>query len=167
MKTRVLLQLGCVVGFFIAMSPAITAQTTQPPKPVASTAKPSRTDQEVRQTLAEYFKTVERHELKNFLAYFAAGEDLTIFEDKEMYDWKGFVAFAEGFFQQVAEITIDLEKCTVNPLSPSVAVATGVFRVTGKTTSGEPVAIRNSYTFVMLKQGAHWRIKHVHESSLL
>jgi len=27
-----------------------------------------------------------------------------------MYDWKGFVAFAEGFFQQVKEITFDLEK---------------------------------------------------------
>jgi hypothetical protein len=45
-----------------------------------------------------------------------------------MYDWKGFVTFAEGFFQQVKEITFDLEKCTVNPLSPTVAVATGVFR---------------------------------------
>jgi ketosteroid isomerase-like protein len=167
MKTRVLVQLGCVVGLLVATSASVAAQTTQTPKPVASTARPSRTDQEVRQTLVEYFKTVERHELKNFLAYFTAGEDLTIFEDKEMYDWKGFVAFVEGFFQEVAEITIDLEKCTVDPLSPSVAVATGILRVTGKTTSGEPVTIRNSYTFVMLKQGDRWRIKHAHECSLL
>jgi uncharacterized protein (TIGR02246 family) len=116
--------------------------------------------------LAEYFKTVERHELSKFLALFAEGEDLTVFEDKEMYDWKAFVAFAEGFFQQVAEITFDLEKCTVNPLSPRVAVATGVFRGTGRSSAGEPVVVHNAYTFVLVKQDGRWRIKHVHESSL-
>jgi len=116
---------------------------------------------------AEYFKTVERHELSKFLAFFAVGEDLTIFEDKEMYNWKSFVAFAEGFFQQVAKITFDLEKCNVNLLSPGVAVATGAFKGTGKATSGEPMVVHNSFTFVLLKQGDRWRIKHVHESSLL
>ncbi len=116
--------------------------------------------------LAEYFKTVERHEVSKFLAYFAEGEELTVVEDKDIYDWKAFVAFAEGFFQQVKEITFDLEKCAVNPLSPTVAVATGAFRGTGKMVSGEPLVGHNAYTFVLVRQGGRWRIKHVHESSL-
>ena len=128
--------------------------------------KPGPVDLEVRQMLAEYFKTVERHDLPAFLAFFAEGEDLTVFEDKEMYDWKGFAAFAEGFFQQVKAITFEIEKCRVNPLSPNVAVVTGVFKGTGVATSGEPLAVHNAYTFVLLKQGKQWRIKHVHESSL-
>lgn len=166
MKNRILVQLMCVVGLLIVSSLPAAAQATQPPKVAASTAEPGKADVEVRQMLGEYFEAVERHELSKFLAFFAEGEDLTIFEDKEMYDWRSFVAFAEGFFEQVAEITFDLEKCTVNSLSPSIAVATGILRGTGKTTSGEPMVVHNAYTFVLLKQGDRWRIKHVHESSL-
>jgi ketosteroid isomerase-like protein len=47
-----------------------------------------------------------------------------------------------------------------------VAVATGVFRGTGRTASGEPLVVHNSYTFVLVKLGGRWRIKHVHESTL-
>jgi uncharacterized protein (TIGR02246 family) len=166
MNTRFLAPAVFAAGILIAAAPPAPAKVKPPVDPVASAVKPSTVEREVRQMFEDYFKTVERHELKNFLAFFAAGEDLTVFEDKEMYDWKGFVVFAEGFFQQVAEIKFDHEKCTVNPIGPGVAVATGVFRAAGKTTSGEPVAIRNSYTFVLLKQGDRWRIKHVHESSL-
>lgn len=124
------------------------------------------TRQDVRQVLDEYFKTVERRDLGAFLDYFAKGEDLTVYEDKEMYDWQGFVAFAEGFFQQVTKVVIQLEHCVVNPIAPTVAVATGIFRVAGETTSGESLAIRNSYTFVLIEQEERWLIKHVHESSL-
>jgi ketosteroid isomerase-like protein len=133
---------------------------------VGSTGKASRVEGEVRQMLTEYFKTIERHELSKFLAHFAEGEDLTVFDNKEMYDWKGYVAFAERFFQQVKEIRFDQEKCAVNPLSPTVAVATGVFRATGRMASGEPLVVHNTYTLVLVKQGARWRIKHLHESSL-
>ena len=164
MRKRVITGLTWAVGMVVASSVA-DAQALAPAG-VGSAGKVSRADVEVRQMLTEYFKTIERHELSKFLAYFAEGEGLTVFEDKEMYDWKAFVAFAEGFFQQVKEITFDLEKCTVSPLSPTVAVATGVFRGTGKTASGEPLVVHNSYTFVLVKQGGRWRIKHVHESSL-
>jgi len=164
MKTRTVVQLLCLVVILTAAPSSASAQP-RPPKTVAR-AELSTVATEVRQMLAEYFKTVERHELSKFLALFAEGEDLTVFEDKEMYDWKAFVAFAEGFFQQVAEIKFDLEKCTVNPLSPRVAVATGVFRGTGKSSAGAPVIVHNAYTFVLVKQDGRWRIKHVHESSL-
>lgn len=128
--------------------------------------KSGRVEQEIRRMFEDYFKTVERHELKAFLAFFAEGEDLTVFEDKEMYDWKGFVAFAEGFFAQVTEIKFNLEKCAVNPIGPGLAVATGIFGAVGKTVSGEPISFRNAYTFVLTKKADHWRIKHVHESTL-
>jgi ketosteroid isomerase-like protein len=121
---------------------------------------------EVRRMLGECFKAIERRDLKNFLAFFAGGEDLTVSEDKEMYDWDGFVVLAKGIFQEIAEVKLDIERCTLNPLSPSVAVATGSFRGAGRTTSGEPVAIRNSFTLVVLKHGYRWRIKHVHQSAL-
>ena len=39
-------------------------------------------------------------------------------------------------------------------------------RGAGKTTSGEPLGVHNAFTFVLVKQGERWRVKHVHESSL-
>ena len=120
--------------------------------------------QEVRQMLDEYFKAVERRDLNGSLSCFAKGDDLTVFENADMYDWDGFVTFVEGFFQQVTEIAIALEQCVVNPVAETVAVATGIFRVTGRTTSGEGLAIRHGYTFVLLKRVDRWLIKHVHES---
>ena len=134
--------------------------------PLADSAASLTVKQEVRRTLEGFFKAVEQHDLKDFLSFFAPGEELTVFEDKEMNDWKGFVDFAEGFFKQVAELKIDVEECTVDPIGPGVAVATGVFKGIGKTTSGESLTLRNAYTYVLVKQGERWRIKHVHESSL-
>jgi len=132
----------------------------------SSPPAPTNTDSEVRQLLAEYFTAAERHDLSAFLALFAPGEDFTVYEDKETYDWKGFVAFVEGFFGQVPEIAFELERCAVDPVAPGAAVATGVFRGTGKMTSGEPLVVHNAFTFVLVKLGERWRIKHVHESSL-
>jgi len=126
----------------------------------------SNIDQQVRKTLDEYFRTAEQRDLDGFLAFFSPGEDLTVFEDSETYDWKGLVAFVRGFFEQMAEIRIQLERCAVNPLAPSVAVATGVFSVAGTTTSGEEANLRNCFTFVLVNQEDQWLIKHVHESSL-
>jgi uncharacterized protein (TIGR02246 family) len=166
MNTSFLSPVAFAAWILLAAASPAPAKGMPPVDPFVSAVSPAAVEQEVRRMFEDYFKTVERHELKNFLAFFAEDEDLTVLEDKEMYDWKGFVAFAEGFFQQVAEIKFDHEKCTVNPIGPGVAVATGVFRAAGKTTSGEPISIRNSYTFVLLKQGVRWRIKHVHESSL-
>lgn len=122
--------------------------------------------QEVRRTLEGFFKAVEEREIEKFLSFFAPGDDLTVFEDKELNNWESFVAYAEAFFKGIAELKFDLERCAVDPTGPGVAVATGVFKGTGKTTSGENLVLRNAYTWVLIKRGDRWRIKHVHESSL-
>jgi uncharacterized protein (TIGR02246 family) len=125
------------------------------------------TDSEtIRLLLSEFFDAVEQHDAERFLASFAAGEGVTVFENKEMYDWPQFVEFVEGFFKEIAEIAFDLEKCNVDTVTPGVAVATGSFRGAGKTVSGEPVEFRNSFTFVLLRLGERWLIKHAHESTL-
>ena len=126
----------------------------------------STIDQQVRKTLDEYFRTAERRDLEGFLALFSQGEDLTVFEDNEMYDWEGLVGFVGGFFEQMAKIRIQLERCAVNPLASSVAVATGVFSVVGMTISGEEISFRNCFTFVLVNEEGQWLIRHVHESSL-
>ena len=124
------------------------------------------TDQQVRKTLDEYFRAAERRDADRCLAFFSPGDDLTAFEDDEMYDWDGLVAYIRGFFEQVAEIRLQLERCTVDPLAPNVAVATGVFSAAGTTASGDELSIRNCFTFVFVNQEDRWLIKHVHESSL-
>lgn len=126
----------------------------------------SITDQQVRQTLDEYFNAAQHQNVDRCLALFSPGDDLTAFEDNEMYDWKSLVAYIKSFFEQVAEIKLQLEGCAVNPLAPTVAVATGIFSAEAKTTSGEEVNMRNCFTFVLVKQEDQWLIKHVHESSL-
>ena len=126
----------------------------------------SAIDQHVRETLDQYFRTAEQCDLEGFLALFSKGDDLTAFEDNEMYDWEGLVGFVGGFFEQMAKIRIQLERCAVNSLVSSVAVATGVFNVVGMTTSGEEVSFRNCFTFVFVNEEGQWLIKHVHESSL-
>ena len=133
---------------------------------IPPTVTATRTDSEVRQFLAAFFATAEQHDLPGFLALCAESEAFTVFEDKETYDWNSFVAFAQGFFGQVSEIAFELETCAIDPVAQGAAVATGIFRGTGKMTSGEPVAIRNSFTFVLVKQAERWRVKHAHESSL-
>ncbi len=138
----------------------------KPKKGTALVAASPPVPQDVHRTLEGFFKAVEEHDLNRFLSFFAPGEDLTVFEDKELNDWKGFMAYAEAFFKAVAELKFDIEKCTVDPVGPGVAVATGVFKGTGRTTSGERLALRNAYSWVLIKEGDRWRIKHVHEASL-
>ena len=121
---------------------------------------------EVHQLLAGYFDAVEQHDLRTFLSFFQECEEFTVFEDKEMYGWKEFVAFAEGFFQAVATIAFERESCFVDLVAPNVAVATGVFRGTGTTTSGEALSVHNAFTFVLGRGDDEWKIRHVHESSL-
>jgi ketosteroid isomerase-like protein len=121
---------------------------------------------DVQRFLADYFEAVELHDLPAFLSCFCEGEGVTLFENDQTYDWKGFVEFAEGFFQEVSEIECALERCLVDLLNPHAAVAAGVFTANGKTVSGEPVAVRNAFTFVLVKHGDCWKVKHAHESSL-
>lgn len=134
--------------------------------PDSPSVKGGEADGQVRQLLMEYLRSVERHDLPTFLSFFQQGDHFTVFEDREMYTWPAFVTFAEGFFKTVAEISFDLEGCSVDSVAPGVAVATGVFKGTGRTTAGEPVAVRNAFTFVLGKNAGRWLIRHVHESSL-
>jgi len=164
MKTRAFLAVLGVIGLLATRSGRVVAGELQAPG--GSNASTSQVDAEVRHMLTGYFRAIEQRDLAGFLAFFAEGEDFTVFEDKEMYDWKGFVAFAESFFQQIKTIRFELEKCRVDPLASTFAVATGVFKGAGTITSGEPLAVRNAYTFVLVRKAGRWRIKHVHESSL-
>ena len=122
-------------------------------------------ERQVREWLDGYFAAVEKRDLQTFLSCFHECESLTVFEDKEMYGWKEFVSFAEGFFGSVVRITFEIERCSVDAFAPDVAVATGVFRGVGEDTSGEPVKVRNAFTFVLHKTDEKWKIRHVHESS--
>lgn len=124
-------------------------------------------DQEVRQFLAAFFGSVECHDLTGFLSLFAADSRFTVYEDHELHNWESFAAFAEEFFGTVGEIAFDMERCAVDSMAPGVAVATGVFKGSGKTTAGEPLVFRHSFTFVLGKQAEVWRIRHAHESSLV
>jgi len=66
----------------------------------------------------------------------------------------------------VSQIEATWEQRTVNELAPNVAVVTGTFKVDAKDTKGAPMVFRNAFTFVLVKQGERWLVKHVHESSL-
>ncbi len=123
-------------------------------------------ERQVLEWLGGYFAAVEKHELRSFLSCFDECGSFTVFEDREMYGWKEFVAFAEGFFGSVGNISFELERCSVDAFAPDVAVATGVFRGAGEDTSGEPVKVRNAFTFVLHRIDEKWKIRHVHESSL-
>jgi uncharacterized protein (TIGR02246 family) len=124
------------------------------------------TERELRQWLNRYFAAVERRDLRTFLSYFQECESFTVFEDREMYGWKQFVAFAEGFFRFVVKVSLELEECSVDAFAPEVAVATGVFRGAGEDASGSPVRVRSAFTFVLHRIDHEWKIRHIHESSL-
>lgn len=118
-------------------------------------------------TLDDYFAAVNARDPKKFLSFFVASEDLTVIEDKDLrLSRKAFVEFVDGFFKEVSEVQAVWETREVHPLSPSNAVVTGTFKVTGKDAKGAAMAFRSAFTFVLLKQGTAWRVKHVHESSL-
>jgi uncharacterized protein (TIGR02246 family) len=124
------------------------------------------TEREVREWLDGYFAAVERRDLRTFLSCFQECESFTVFEDKETYGWREFVAFAEGFFGFVVKVSLELERCSVDAFAPGVAVATGVFRGAGEDASGKPVKVRSAFTFVLHRIDHEWKIRHVHESSL-
>lgn len=122
---------------------------------------------EILATLDDYFAAVNARDPQKFLTFFVADEDLTVFEDKDLRrSRKAFVEFVEGFFKEISEIQAIWESRTLHPLAPGSAVVTGIFRVTGKDAKGAPMAFRSAFTFVLVKQEAAWRVKHVHESSL-
>lgn len=138
----------------------IAWEPTSKPEPPGAQAK-------ILATLDDYFAAVNARDPKKFLTFFVASEDLTVIEDKDLrLSRKAFVEFVDGFFKDVSEIKAIWEAREVHPLSPASAVVTGIFRVQAKDAKGAPMAFRNAFTFVLVKQGAAWRVKHVHESSL-
>lgn len=124
------------------------------------------TERQVREWLDGYFAAVERRDLRTFLSCFQECEAFTVFENRETYGWKEFVAFAEGVFGFVVKVSLELERCSVDAFAADVAVATGVFRGAGEDVSGKPVKVRSAFTFVLHRIDHEWKIRHVHESSL-
>jgi uncharacterized protein (TIGR02246 family) len=136
-----------------------------PPAPVLPVAADTST--EVLGMMDEYFAAVNALDPARFLEFFVNTEDLTVFEDKDRcLSRKEFAAFVDSFFKGVTLIQATWEQRTVHELAPNVAVATGTFKVEAKDTKGAPMAVHNAFTFVLVKQGGHWLVKHVHESSL-
>ena len=136
------------------------------PISVSSGSTLVETERQVREWLDRYFAAVEKRDLPTFLSCFQECDSFTVFEDRETYGWKEFVAFAEGFFGSVVKVSVELERCSVDAFAPDVAVATGAFRGAGEDTSGGPVKVRSAFTFVLHRIDHEWRIRHVHESSL-
>jgi len=124
------------------------------------------TEREVREWLDRYFAAIEKRDLRTFLSCFQPCDSFTVFENRETYGWKEFVAFAEGSFGFVVKVRLEVERCSVDAFAPEVAVATGIFRGTGEDVSGAPVKVRSAFTFVLHRIGQEWKIRHVHESSL-
>lgn len=118
-------------------------------------------------TLDNYFVAVNEQNPKKFLTFFVPTEDLTVIEDKDIRESrKAFVEFIDGFFKEVSEIKATWEARNVHPLSPEIAVVTGIFRVVAKDSKKEPMVFRNAFTFVLVKKSERWLVKHVHESTL-
>jgi uncharacterized protein (TIGR02246 family) len=140
----------------------------QPVPPAAAPASaPADTTASVLQMLDDYFAAVNAHDPARFLTFFAPNEDVTVFEDKDLcLSRKEFAAFVDGFFKDVSQIQATWEQRTVHELVPNAAVVTGTFKVAAKDAKGAPAAIRNAFTFVLVKPGDRWLVKHVHESSL-
>lgn len=121
---------------------------------------------EILATLDDYFAAVNARDPPRFLTFFSAN-DLTVIEDKDLrLSRQAFEAFVEGFFKDVIEIRATWEKREVFSLSPGIAVVVGTFKVAAKDAKGDPMTFRSAFTFLLVKQGNAWRLKHVHESSL-
>jgi hypothetical protein len=80
---------------------------------------------------------------------------------------KAFEEYIVGFYKDVVKLEGTLEEGRVFPLSPDVALAMGVFRYTARTTSGDTIGGRNAFSYVYVKRGESWRIKHAHESTVV
>lgn len=136
--------------------------------PAALTENPqAAATHEILRTLDDYFAAVNARDPGRFLTFFVPSEDLTVIEDRDLrLSRKAFQAFVESFFKDVAEVRAIWERRDVFLLAPPIAVATGTFRVTGKDAKGAPMAFRSAFTFVLVRRGGRWLVKHVHESSL-
>jgi uncharacterized protein (TIGR02246 family) len=119
------------------------------------------------QTLDEYFEAARRCDAGAFMSFFVDTDEMTVIENEEIRpSRKVFEEWVDGFFKDVVKLDVTAEERRVFPLSLDVAVATGVFRYSAQTTSGDTVGGRNAFTFVFVKKGERWQINNVHESSL-
>jgi len=119
------------------------------------------------QTLDEYFEATRRCDARGFMSFFVDTDEMTVIENEEIRpSRKVFEEWINGFFKGVVKLDVTAEERRVFPLSLDVAVATGVFRYSAQTTSGDAVGGRNAFTFVFVKKGERWQINNVHESSL-
>jgi ketosteroid isomerase-like protein len=119
------------------------------------------------QTLEGYYEAARQCDARKFMSFFVDTDEMTVIENDEIRpSRKVFEEWIHEFFKGVVKLDVTGEDRRVFPLSFDVAVATGVFRYSAQTTSGELIGGRNAFTFVFVKKGERWQIKNVHESSL-
>lgn len=151
-------------GLLVFFSPGCEAILSKRPSEAEQTAASA---QEILHTLDNYFAAVNARDKAYFLSFFIETEDLTVIEDKDQrLSRKAFAQFLDDFFGNVTEVKATWEKRDLSFLAPNVAVVTGTFRVDAKDVKAAPMSFRNAFTFVLVKRGERWLVKHVHESSL-
>lgn len=122
---------------------------------------------EVIQAFDGYFEACRQLDPCRCMSYFVDTNDITVIEDSEIRPSRQVLEeWLYEFLKGVVKLDATLEERRVFPLSLEVAVATGIFQYSAQTTSGDAVGGRNAFTFVFVKSGERWQIKHAHESSL-
>ena len=122
----------------------------------------------VIQAFDGYFEACHQCDPAKGLSFIVDDNDVTVIEDSEIRPSRqALEEWIYEFFKSIVKLDATLEERRVFPLALDVAVATGIFRFSAQTASGDAVGGRNAFTFVFVKTGERWQIKHAHESSLI
>jgi hypothetical protein len=128
-------------------------------------AQRAEIEKAVMRALAEYFETTSRGDVAGLLSLFVADEELTAIENGVIRPSRR--AFGEYIAESRKGFKLEaaLEEGRVFPLSSDAALATGAYRYSAIKPSGDAVEGRTAFSFVYVKRGEQWRIKHAHESA--
>jgi uncharacterized protein (TIGR02246 family) len=128
-------------------------------------AQKAEIEKAVRGALAEYFQAASRGDVAGLLSMFMDDGELTAIENGVLRSSRR--AFGERLaeFHQGVKLEAALEEARVFPLSAEAALTVGVYRYTASKPSGDAIEGRNAFSYVYVKQGECWRIKHAHESA--
>ena len=101
----------------------------------------------IMQTLDRYFEAARQRDHRRFICFLVDTNEMSTIENEEIRpSRKVFEEWITGFSKGIARLNAVAEERRVFPLSPEVAVATGVPRYSAETTSGEVVGGRSAFT---------------------